>query len=184
MSLDVFPKFPPHNLPNCLRRDTELAPERGIVAAFGNRSNIEYVGLLERSLRVCLATDKRRLATSALVSHIGEIFGAGAREQVGRVYAWRVVALVAGAFVRAGKLPNVKLEADSVSKSSFFADIQHPVPARVSPAEPRPAFIGSTLVDFGPKVCDLFFVHGNQPSCEPSPGRVAATRGSIDRSLS
>ena len=44
---------------------------------------------------------------------------------------------------------------------------------------PFPAASRSNDVDFAPKPCDSFCVHGNHPSRESGPGRVAATRGSL-----
>jgi hypothetical protein len=58
--------------------------------------------------------------------------------------------------------PRVKVECDAVSAQSYPAQLavsktELTVPTIVSAADPRPAFIWSSLINFGPKTGDVFF---------------------------
>ncbi len=186
MSAQMGPVLPANDIADHRLADAIIASDsaetigiaHAVCASHVATANVSHLSFCELGPAVADAA-----GSAALGSHVGHIVAMGTKEHVGRINASSVIAVMANEQI-AGVAVSIS-PADAMRGRLVGPKLA--IALCVESASPLPTRSKfrlmhrnrSVLVDLGPEACKRFLVHGNQPSCEPSPGRLAASRGSL-----
>lgn len=108
-----------------------------------------------KSLGMGIGTIPRTARLSALLVAVAHVIGCGAGENMDRVTARGIIAMMTGQHIFTGwwggPCAERELPGDPRGGELAFADTERPVPAIVEATPPRPAFVGAASVNLDPE---------------------------------